>query len=93
MRSYTENRLLGKAVKDVMEKAEVLAGAAGVTLKGIQNIDYSWGEINFEVSPMRGDMMTEKRMAPMAAMDSYDMDIEPDDIEVSDTVMVVWEIG
>jgi hypothetical protein len=29
----------------------------------------------------------------MAAMDSYDMDIEPDDIEVSDTVTVVWEIG
>lgn len=29
----------------------------------------------------------------MAAMDSYDIDIEPDDIEVSDTVTVVWEIG
>jgi hypothetical protein len=24
---------------------------------------------------------------------SYDMNIEPDDIEVSDTVTVVWEIG
>ena len=24
---------------------------------------------------------------------SYDMDIEPDDIEVSDTVTVIWEIG
>ena len=23
---------------------------------------------------------------------SYDMDIEPDDIEVSDTVTVLWEI-
>jgi uncharacterized protein YggE len=88
-----KNTLLGKAVKDAMEKAEVLAGAAGVTLKDIQSIDYSWGEINFEVSPMRGDLMMDKRMAPMAAMDSYDMDIEPDDIEVSDTVTVVWEIG
>ena len=89
----TKNTLLGKAVKDAMGKADVLAGAASVTLKGIQSIDYSWGEINFEVSPMRNDMMMEKRMAPMAAMDSYDMDIEPDDIEVSDTVTVVWEIG
>ena len=88
-----KNTLLSKAVKDAMEKAEVLAGAAGVTLKGIQSIDYSWGEINFEVRPMRGEMMMEKRMVPMAAMDSYDMDIEPDDIEVSDTVTVVWEIG
>ena len=25
--------------------------------------------------------------------DSYDMDIEPDDIEVSDTVTILWEIG
>jgi uncharacterized protein YggE len=71
----------------------VLAGAAGVMLKDIQSIDYSWGEINFEVSPMRGDLMVDKRMAPMAAKASYDMDIEPDDIEVSDTVTVVWEIG
>ena len=23
----------------------------------------------------------------------YDMDIEPDDIEVSDTVTVLWDIG
>ena len=88
-----KNTLLGRAVKDAMEKAEVLTGAAGVTLKGIQNIDYSWEEINFEVSPMRNDLMMDKRMAPMAAMNSYDMDIEPDDIEVSDTVTVVWEIG
>ena len=32
--------------------------------------------------------------APMVAEGgSYDMDIEPDDIEVSDTVTVLWEIG
>ena len=88
-----KNTLLSKAVKDAMEKAEVLAGAAGVTLKGIQSIDYSWGEINFEVSPMRGDMVMDRCMVPMAAEGSYDMDIEPDDIDVSNTVMVVWEIG
>ena len=29
---------------------------------------------------------------PMAAPGSYDMDIEPDDIEVSDTVTLLWEI-
>lgn len=29
----------------------------------------------------------------MNEVGSYDMDIEPDDIEVSDTVTVVWEIG
>ena len=29
----------------------------------------------------------------MEANGSYDLDIEPDDIEVKDTVTVVWEIG
>ena len=29
----------------------------------------------------------------LADTGSFDMDIEPDDIEVADTVTVVWEIG
>ena len=32
-------------------------------------------------------------MPMRAPSESYDMDIEPDDIEVSDTVTVIWEIG
>ena len=86
----SKNELLGKAVKDAKAKASVLADASGVALKDIQNIDYSWGEINFEVEPMRKDMIFESRC--MLAEGSYDMDIEPDDIEVTDTVTVVWEI-
>lgn len=38
-----KNELLGKAVKDAKEKASVITAAAGVTLKDIQSIDYSWG--------------------------------------------------
>lgn len=87
-----KNTLLGKAVADAKEKAFVLAQAAGVTLLEIQTIDYSWGEIDFEYRPMNGDVMMECCTAPMAAK-SYDLDIEPDDISVSDTVTVVWEIG
>ena len=87
----TKNLLLGKAVTDAKEKAAVLTQAAGVALKDIQSIDYSWGEINFEYSPMRGDMLMECCEAPVAK--SYDLDIEPDDIDVSDTLTVIWEIG
>lgn len=86
-----KNQLLGKAVTDAKEKAVVLTQAGGVTLKDIQSIDYSWGEIDFECRPMRGAVLTECCAAPMAAK-NYDLDIEPDDIEVSDTVTVVWEI-
>ena len=90
-----KNDLLGKAVTDAKEKASVLTQAAGVTLKDIQSIDYSWGEIDFEYRPMNRMLMADEYLArPMAAeRPSYDMDIEPDDIEVSDTVTVLWEIG
>jgi len=90
-----KNELLGKAITDAKEKAAALTQAAGVTLKEIQSIDYSWGEINFEVQPMSRMVMTEECLAePMAVgAGSYDMDIEPDDIDVSDTVTVVWEIA
>ena len=87
----SKNQLLGKAVADAKAKAEVLTKAAGVSLKDIKNIDYSWGEIQFEYAPMNRDMFCNKIMAPDAG--SFDMDIEPDDISVSDTVTVVWEIG
>lgn len=70
----------------------MLTGAAGVMLKNIQSIDYSWGEIDFEISPMRGNILMKKSMASKAMADSYDLDIEPDDMEVSDTVTVIWEI-
>lgn len=80
-----KNDLLGKAVQDAMKKAEVLADAAGLKLGDIQTVDYSWGQINLEMHPME-----DRLMAPMAAR--CEMDIEPDNIDVSDTVTVVWEI-
>jgi uncharacterized protein YggE len=90
-REAAKNELLGKAVIDAKEKAAVLAQAAGVRLGEIRSIDYSWGEIDFEVRPMNRMMMADA--APMAAKSAFDMSIEPDDIDVSDTVTVVWGIG
>ena len=88
-----KNELLGKAVRGAKEKAVVLSTAAGVQLKSIQSIDYSWGQIDFEFSPMNRSLMAEDCLAaPMAAGAGYSMDIEPDDIEVSDAVTVLWEI-
>lgn len=84
-----KNKLLAKAVADSGEKAKVLAEAAGVALGAIVNIDYSWGELEIVSAPVERCMMS----ASNAAMDSYKMDIEPDDIDVTDTVTVVWEIG
>ncbi len=86
-----KNELLGKAVQDAIAKAGVLSGAAGLKLGDIQNMDYSWGEIDFEYRPMNRDLLMQPCIAEGSG--SYDMDIEPDDIDVEDTVTVVWEIG
>ena len=91
-REAAKNELLAKAVADAKEKAAVLTQAAGMALMGIQSIDYSWGEIDMEVRPMNG-MMSLRKMSTDSAEDGYSMDLEPDDINVSDTVTVIWEIA
>lgn len=87
-----KNALLGKAVEDAKAKASVLAKASGVKLLDIQRIDYSWAQGELESYPMR-DMMLCKMADNSIATGSYDLNMEPDDIEVSDTVTVIWEIG
>jgi uncharacterized protein YggE len=85
-----KNQLLGKAVMDSKKKSEILSEAAGITLGDIVAIDYSWGEIEIYSRPIhKMDFAVE--MAP-AASGSYDIDIEADDIDVEDTVTIVWEI-
>ena len=86
-----KNELLAGAVKDATEKAEVLTQAAGVRPKWIQAIYYSQTQLDFEVRPVNRIMA--ENCAPTAKTGSFEMDLEPEDIEVSDTVTVLWEIG
>lgn len=86
-----KNELLAAAVADSLKKADVLTKAAGVTLGDIVNIDYSWAELEFVSRPMNSMMMEECRMK--RCEDSYDIDINPDDIDVTDSVTVVWALG
>ena len=83
--------LLASAVSDAKEKAEILTLAAGVSLKEIRHIDYSFGAVQMEVMPMN----RLKAAGGVACCADYEMsvDMNPEDIEVSDTVTVVWELG
>ncbi len=86
------NELLGRAVADAREKAAVLARAGGVELGEIQSIDYSWGEIDLSVdSPVRMLALSECAV-PGGEARSLDLDVEPEEIDVSDTATVIWEI-
>ena len=86
-----KNGLICKAVSDAKEKAAALTKAAGVILKDIQTIDYSLGEPNLETRPMNR-LMAAKAVSADCAKESCAVDMEPDDITVSDTVTVIWEI-
>ena len=85
-----KNELLGKAVTDAIAKATVLSLAANVKLQSILSIDYSWGEIDLDVR-MQPKLLMDA--APKCTSESYNIDVEPDDIEATDTVTVTWEIG
>lgn len=81
--------LLESACTNARAKAGILAGASGVTLGELISIDYSWGERHL-FSPARYGMENACLMKAGAAPTS--VGIEPDDIDVSDSVTFVWAI-
>ncbi len=88
-----KNELLTKAIHDSKKKAKLLADASEVILGKIVRIDYSWGEMKIVSSVM--DKFLD--YMPLSTDDYYeddffDMDVEPENINISDTVTVVWEI-
>ena len=81
--------LLESACVNAKAKASILAKASGVTLGDLISIDYNWGELHL-FSTTQYDM--EGACMRMASTAPTSIEIEPDDIEVSDSVTFVWEI-
>jgi uncharacterized protein YggE len=78
--------LLTEAVADAREKALLLAEASGTNLKELQSVDYSSGEVRFDVCP------THMLDAAMSAKGRIEMNLEPDEITITDDVTCVWEM-
>lgn len=88
-----KDELIQNALKDSIRKAELISIGAGVKLGDIISIDYSFNERDIVSKPIKRMMETETLMLKKsAASDSYDMDIEPEDIDLSDTLTVIWNI-
>ena len=85
-----KDELLKNAIEDSKHKAKVLAHAANVELGDIISIDYSWGEINFVSEPIQNFAFASAEKT--ISSPGYDIDIEADDIDVTDTVTVIWKI-
>ena len=88
-----KNKVLAKAVTDSKRKADVLCEAAGVVLGDILSVDYSWGELDIYSRPMGVEMLESYQDdEDYGDTRSMDIDIEPDDIDITDTVTVLWGI-
>jgi len=78
-------RLLQNAIENAKNKAGILAQSAGVKLGVIQRIDYNWEELQIYSK-------TDYSIREEMCLSDRCMEITPEDIDVSDTVTVVWEI-
>ena len=78
------HKAIAEAVKNAKIKAQVLAEAAGVMVGELVHIDYSWSEIRFQ-SSLKYEMVTE-------SMPSPGYDFTPQDVNVSESVTVIWAI-
>ncbi len=84
-----ELELVARAVKDAKEKAEIMVKACGCTLGMVKDINYSVRRIDIyhhqrherEIGCFRG-----------SATENYALDVNPDDIEASDSVTIQWYI-
>ncbi len=85
------NTLIENSVKNASEKAKILVKSANVSLGDIISIDYLDNKIDYydEV----GDYAANKMMSYAAVSeDTYNFDIEADDMVISDSVNMIWEI-
>ena len=88
--SAVNEALLKSATINAKKKAEILCEASGAKLGELVNIDYNWGELNI-YSRTSYDM--EMDCMKMCSEAPYSLDIEPDDIDATDTVTFVWQIA
>jgi uncharacterized protein YggE len=84
----SEATLIKLAVKDAKVKANYLAAESGVKIKGIKAIDYGNASNNqpYPMAKTRGMMLAEDSAA--GTMQGF----TPNDIELSDEVLIVWEL-
>ncbi|MCX2739838.1 SIMPL domain-containing protein [Pontibacter anaerobius] len=84
-----QQQLILQAIAKAKENATLIAGATGVELLDILDIDYSYRELTIrshrhDYQLYEADMMTTYDATP---------DFEPDDIDVTETVTITWRIG
>ena len=86
--SQQQQQLILQAIAKAKENATLMAGATGVELKEILDIDYSYRELT--IRSQRHDYPIYE--AEMVSTYDTAPDFEPDDIDVTETVTITWRI-
>lgn len=87
-RAALRERTLEDATRAARAGAEAIAGAAGCRLGKVLKMDYGWSEVRF-----KSLQYTLDRDASALHRESLSApDIEPEDVDSSDSVTVVWEL-
>lgn len=84
--SIVKEELLRSAAKNARLNASILADASGVELGDIIKIDYNWSDMVLKSDTLFDCLTSYPKMSASS------IDIEPDEIKVSDSVTFVWEI-
>ncbi|MBQ9229278.1 MAG: SIMPL domain-containing protein [Eubacterium sp.] len=88
-----KDELLKSAGANARRRAEILCEAAGGKLGALVTVNYNWNELSI-LSPTRFDtrddtlQLDEILAAPTMAPQSF----QPDDVDLSDNAVFVWEI-
>ncbi len=88
-RDAVKDELLIQAAENARHKAEVLTKASGCRLGQLLSVSYNWSDMSF-YSPTNYGM--DRKCMAMGAAVECEMDISPDNIEVSDNASFVYEI-
>ena len=87
-----KEELLKRCVADAISKAEILSRSAGLEIKEILSIDYSFNEPDFVVRPMMRKLAFAENALSDKASGSIDIDIEPGNAVINDTVTITWAV-
>ncbi len=87
-REKAKEEVTSLAVESARKKAELLASAVGEELGEILSIDYSYGRVEVDYGYREGMCysITNK------FSDAPEMEIDPEDLTISDTVNIVWRL-
>ena len=86
-REKANEEVLQIAAENATKKAKTLAKSLDVALGRILNVDYSVGRVDIEY--VQRDYCLR---SPDAGCSAPEIDVDPEDLEVEDSVTIVWEI-